>query len=635
MGARRDSEDIIQLLKGALLGLGHPEEDHDEREHVQASVETEHALRLQRLQHTRQCQGKHGTPEVVCRDGPAHAHLAVAEGEDFGGVCEGDGALAGAVEGAEKVDEEGDQAQVGLVLVGDVVAHARGQERPEHVGEREEKQAAATEGIDGPDGGPGEGEIDEAEAQRGEESLLFAEAALAEDGAGVEGDDVDAAHLLADHDDTGGLGGAAHTGNREEFDETGEEGALRAHTEGLDKLLFLLQETMCVVEITGSLERRVAQTAEGLERLDILLLAHQPSRRLRAEVDTKAQGNRRDEGRAELEAPGDLASVHNGHVGDGTKEDAKGGPDLPAHDQATTNGSRRVFSREDRNRDLLETHANAKQNTADGELRPCLGRSHANRSQEREDGSDEDGMATAKQVVDGIRDPCAAVSRVSERKLGIKGQDLQESNGDVRASVDEANDPAVLLAGACGLTDRAIVGDAESIAKSQVSTVAASLIPALDSGGNRVHDDGEVQDPRLLEAMSALFAQGDLLGLIELVQLFEQERSLGDKCTLAQQSCLRLEAPTRRKVVNVRKELLLGDADKRVADSVKVSKALEVMCCGEDLLALDIGRQLGNAGPALLFIVHQRAAALSAVGISAGVELAAVQEAVNKGGRHT
>ncbi|KAF3068263.1 hypothetical protein CFAM422_007916 [Trichoderma lentiforme] len=39
--ANRHSKDIVELLESALHSLGYPEEDHDERDNVEASVEAE------------------------------------------------------------------------------------------------------------------------------------------------------------------------------------------------------------------------------------------------------------------------------------------------------------------------------------------------------------------------------------------------------------------------------------------------------------------------------------------------------------------------------------------------------------------------------------------------------------------
>ena len=110
MRPRGHSEHIIQLLEGALLGLGHPEEDHDERGHVQGGVEAERADGVEGAEEAREGDAQHGGPEEARGHGPGHADFAVGEREDLCGVGEGHGALAGGVEGCEEEDEEGNEA---------------------------------------------------------------------------------------------------------------------------------------------------------------------------------------------------------------------------------------------------------------------------------------------------------------------------------------------------------------------------------------------------------------------------------------------------------------------------------------------------------------------------------------------
>ena len=43
-------KDVVELLEGALLGLRHPKEDHDEGHGVEAGVEAKGADRAQRLE---------------------------------------------------------------------------------------------------------------------------------------------------------------------------------------------------------------------------------------------------------------------------------------------------------------------------------------------------------------------------------------------------------------------------------------------------------------------------------------------------------------------------------------------------------------------------------------------------------
>ncbi len=165
-------------------------------------------------------------------------------------------------------------------LLGDDEAESGREKGPGHVGEGEEEEGAASPGVNGPDRGPGEDEIDETEAEGGEERVEIGGAGVDEDGRGVEGDDVDAAHLLGQHDCEGGTGRAADTGDGEEFDEAGDVVA------AADDVGFFLDLSVDVVEITGGLERGVSETAQRTEGVCVSALFDVPPRRFRAEVDT-------------------------------------------------------------------------------------------------------------------------------------------------------------------------------------------------------------------------------------------------------------------------------------------------------------------------------------------------------------
>jgi hypothetical protein len=84
---------------------------------------------------------------------------------------------------------------VGATVTGHERAQSGSEERPGHVGEGEEQEGAAAEGVDGPEGREGEEEVDGAEAEGREERIEVRGPGLLEDGAAVESDDVDTAEL--------------------------------------------------------------------------------------------------------------------------------------------------------------------------------------------------------------------------------------------------------------------------------------------------------------------------------------------------------------------------------------------------------------------------------------------------------
>jgi len=189
--AAGDGEDVVEFFEGALFGLRDEEEDHDKlcddrlahfgvdvvgvdgggisthSSDVEAGVEAEGADIAHDGEDGGEGDGEDGGPEEASGDGPAHADFAVAEGENLGAVGERDGTFAGRVEAGEDVDEQGDAADVRGVAFGDEEAEAGDEQGPGHVGEGEEEEGAAAVGVDGPDGGPGEDEVDEACEERG------------------------------------------------------------------------------------------------------------------------------------------------------------------------------------------------------------------------------------------------------------------------------------------------------------------------------------------------------------------------------------------------------------------------------------------------------------------------------------
>jgi len=66
--AGRDGKDVVELLKGALLGLGNPEQDEAKGEDVETGVEAKDANDFHGGQHQRKEDGDDGRPEQVGGD---------------------------------------------------------------------------------------------------------------------------------------------------------------------------------------------------------------------------------------------------------------------------------------------------------------------------------------------------------------------------------------------------------------------------------------------------------------------------------------------------------------------------------------------------------------------------------------
>lgn len=211
------------------------------------------------------------------------------------------------------------------------------QQRPNHVRKRKQQQRPPPKRVHRPDGRPRKGEVDEAEAEGGEERRVVVDAALLEDGGAVEADDVDAAHLLRGHDDARGPRRPAHARHGEELGEAREHVSApppvprrfgtAVSTASIGNVvapftLLLLQEAADVVQVPSRLDRRVAQPEQRLPRPRVPLLLDVPPRALGAKVRPRQQGDGRDEGRAELQPPRERAGLADGQVGARAQEDA-------------------------------------------------------------------------------------------------------------------------------------------------------------------------------------------------------------------------------------------------------------------------------------------------------------------------
>lgn len=124
---------IVELLKSPLLSLWNPEEDHDESEDVESSIQAESAKNAESLQDGGKRDRQDTGPEQAGRDGPCHADLTMRQRKDFGGVGKRHRALTGRVEGAENVDEQGDEAEMNVACARNQGTQTGGKEGPGHL----------------------------------------------------------------------------------------------------------------------------------------------------------------------------------------------------------------------------------------------------------------------------------------------------------------------------------------------------------------------------------------------------------------------------------------------------------------------------------------------------------------------
>lgn len=115
--------------------------------------------------------------------------------------------------------------------------------------------------------------LDRTESETGNQSFLLAGSCLAEDGGAEEGDDIDPAHLLRDHDHERRQRRTAHARDSEELDEAAEIVAL-SHDVGFD-----FELGVDVVQIASCLDVVESEALQGFESFEVLVLLDVPSRR--------------------------------------------------------------------------------------------------------------------------------------------------------------------------------------------------------------------------------------------------------------------------------------------------------------------------------------------------------------------
>ena len=147
----------------------------------------------------------------------------------------------------------------------------------------------------------------------------------------------------------------------------------------------------------------------------ITALLQIPAWRFRAEIDTKEQGDDGKEGRTEFKPPSDIPNPLQCQVGTEPKEDTKGDPHLPAHNEATSNRGRDVFRGKNGDGGCFRAHADAEQQTADKKLFPGLAETGADDGKETEDGTEEDGATTSDVEIEWIGKPAPAIEKRQQK----------------------------------------------------------------------------------------------------------------------------------------------------------------------------------------------------------------------------
>lgn len=135
-----------------------------------------------------------------------------------------------------------------------------------------EEKTSSSERVNREECRPCKDEVDETKAETGHQGGKLARTCFAEDGAGVEGNNVNATHLLCNHHGPGCETGTANARNRKKLREAAEIVGVA------DDLFFDENLSVDVVEIARSLDRMLAQAEERSVRIPEAALLDIPPR---------------------------------------------------------------------------------------------------------------------------------------------------------------------------------------------------------------------------------------------------------------------------------------------------------------------------------------------------------------------
>lgn len=140
-------------------------------------------------------------------------------------------------------------------------------------------------------------------------------------------------------------------------------------------------------------------------------MLHQPTRRFGAEPDTSTKDEGGDKGRSELKTPSDIADVLYNDVGAETEEDASHYPQLPEHDQSTTDTGRGHFGGEDGHSRIFGANADAHDESSSEEFLPGPRKSRADGGCSKTKSGNEDLTSATEIVVERVDDPSTTVGK--------------------------------------------------------------------------------------------------------------------------------------------------------------------------------------------------------------------------------
>ena len=229
--------------------------------------------------------------------------------------------------------------------------------------------------------------------------------------------------MLHKHNKCGGLGSLADAGHGEKVEET------ETRLADLGHLLFSENTLVGCVDVTGGLERCVANACHGLVRVVVATLGDVPARRLGRHVDEDENKDGREGSASEHETPVEtidtraVGHVVESNVGNIAKHDTERGPELPLHYETTADLGRDSLGSVDGNRSTFGGNTKSEEDSRDDEMPPCVGDTSPDAGCECDGAADEDSTATAKVVVPGLGDPAGEKGTA---KVGSRVDDTDE-----------------------------------------------------------------------------------------------------------------------------------------------------------------------------------------------------------------
>ena len=100
-----------------------------------------------------------------------------------------------------------------------------------------------------------------------------------------------------------------------------------------------------------------------------------------------------------------------------------------------------------------------------------------------------------------------------------------------------------------------------------MSITRTCLVPALNSSGDGIENDGQVESSRMRPALLIFKHKGGALPVIKFINVVEISRALGNQGTLPEEREYVGQAILSCKCLYICEELLLWNSNKRIADS--------------------------------------------------------------------